>query len=318
MTHRRGPHTSHARALLAPRLASLFVGLPSGCSATAPENLTRVMQGRVLAVVAEPPEVRPGEAARLRAVLAWPIGSTAATFGVDAWHLCSEPRIPGSHGTAPSSCLTTATTPLASDALETTALLPTDACRNFGPDPPPGGFRPQDPDVTGGYYQPIRLDAFGQYWFHFQRLHCPLGNAPTDAAAEFSSTYAANQNPTPSQLTVNGVEFAFDDALFVRELSLADAPFELSLIWHADPRETYPRFNPASRSVEVARETVSVTWLSNAGEVSFEEPNFVSEPNRQAVATWAPGGDVTHAALWSIVRDSRGAAVALRLDAIRP
>jgi hypothetical protein len=270
----------------------------------------------VLAVVAEPPEVYPGETARLQAVVAWPLDSTdASTSGVDVWSYCTEPRVPGTHGTAPGSCLTDSVVLLAGASLDVEALLPTNACRNFGPDPPTDDFRPQDPDVTGGYYQPVRLDAFGQFWFHFQRLRCPLANTPTTIAKQFIDTYTPNKNPTPSQVEVNGSVYPFKGPFHVQ--SFADeASLSVTITWSSDPGETYPHFDPESRELESVREDVQVTWFTNAGELSYEAPNFSSKRSRQALATWAPTGD-GDANLWTVIRDSRGGTVALRLDLVR-
>src|SRR5207253_227540 len=42
------------------------------------------------------------------------------------------------------------------DGATVTATMPAAACATYGPDTPPGGFRPRDPDPSGGYYQPVR------------------------------------------------------------------------------------------------------------------------------------------------------------------
>jgi hypothetical protein len=90
-----------------------------------------------------------------------------------------------------------------------TGTMPSDACRQFGPDvpepmagQPPG--RPVDPDVTGGYYQPVRALAPGVgsdiAVVAETRLQCGLAQASPDVVAAFSQRYHPNTNPLVAAL----------------------------------------------------------------------------------------------------------------------
>lgn len=338
-------------------LGSVLLALLAGaCSSDAPRAPSASTEPRVLVVVAEPAEAHPGEQVSLTAVVAAPLETESAS--VDAWSYCTKPRTPGASGSASAACLTdsvqpepgmtapatpsTATVatatpvvmpppalaPLAGSVQSVTAMLPTDACRNFGPDPPTDDFRPQDPDVTGGYYQPVRLDAFGRIWFHFQRLRCPLGNAPTDIAKEFLENYIANQNPHPTSLTAASettTESSTSPTPLVADLdsSLVDLTWHvpqaaqtlsIRLTWTLDPRETYLRFDPDAHGLVEQREDVTITWITNSGTLTPQPPTFTKEGASAAALLTL---DTTRSSAWAIVRDSRGGSAAVRLDVER-
>jgi hypothetical protein len=91
--------------------------------------------------------------------------------------------------------------------------IPSVACRQFGPDvpepmpnQPPG--RPVDPDVTGGYYQPVRALAPGDgsdiTVVAETRLSCGLAQASPNQVAAFAQTYHPNTNPLVASLGVQG------------------------------------------------------------------------------------------------------------------
>ena len=82
--------------------------------------------------------------------------------------------------------------------------MPGDACKKFGPQPPDvergkPALRPRDPDVTGGFYQPVRakLEASDDEYvaFALERIRCRLANAPADVTAMFNMLSKANTNP---------------------------------------------------------------------------------------------------------------------------
>ncbi len=93
-------------------------------------------------------------------------------------------------------------------------VIPSNACRQFGPDvpepmagQPPG--RPVDPDITGGYYQPVRALALGAAGSNITvvaetRLLCGLALASPDVVAAFNQRYHPNTNPLVASLGVKG------------------------------------------------------------------------------------------------------------------
>ena len=65
-----------------------------------------------------------------------------------------------------------------------------------------GRSAPDDPDGTGGYYQPLRLDLAGaDVAFELARIHCDLPDADATVASAFAAAYRPNQNPVLLPLT---------------------------------------------------------------------------------------------------------------------
>ena len=66
-----------------------------------------------------------------------------------------------------------------------TAPVPADACFLFGPEVSSAELRPRDPDVTGGFYQPMRVSVAGAETtaFGLLRIRCNLGSAGAEAVA---------------------------------------------------------------------------------------------------------------------------------------
>ena len=94
-----------------------------------------------------------------------------------------------------------------------TGVLPTDSCRLFGPNAPaptnsqPAG-RPVDPDPTGGYYQPVRIEvpatstAPASYVVGATRIACGLAGATAAVSSQFEQEYRSNANPAIASVTL--------------------------------------------------------------------------------------------------------------------
>ncbi|HLL22357.1 MAG TPA: hypothetical protein VK427_09510, partial [Kofleriaceae bacterium] len=120
------------------------------CDDTLDQRLAIVDEPRVLAIISEPAEVRPGEPASYRALVVGPDGSIATP---PAWTFCKAPKPVTEDNVVSAACLDAAQLTALGIGETATGTLPADGCLCFGPDVPPGGFRPRDPDPTGGYYQ---------------------------------------------------------------------------------------------------------------------------------------------------------------------
>jgi hypothetical protein len=178
--------------------------------------------------------------------------------------------------------------------------VPLDACSRFGPEPPPGDARPRDADETGGYYQPLRVAAFGTAWLHFERLICNPRNAPADVARELARSYTANRNPTRVTLELSQGGVLVPDAPIS-----AGAELELVLRWAEEDAEPYVRIGPASQQLEPRREELLVSWFGTGG--SFESDRTpaardASHSENRWVAPAQAGSEV----IWAVLRDSRG------------
>src|SRR5262249_28756188 len=155
-------------------------------------------------------------------------------------------------------------------------------------DTPPGDFRPRDPDATGGFYQPVRVDWSGQTSFAFVRLRCGAGRVATDVALEFAARYVPNQNPQPIDLTLD--------------------QGRLAVRWPAGAREPFVRVDPAFERVVEDVEAITVSWLVTAGSVATAR---VAGGEEGAEVEWL---DSAGASAFAVVRDSRGGAAVLVLQ----
>jgi hypothetical protein len=165
---------------------------------------SRVDAPRVLAVVAEPAESRPGTEVIYTALLA--DGSGQRDEGILAWFYCLAQKPLAQLGPVDPQCFDRSAGKLSriGGGLEVRGSVPTNACALFGPNIPapeegeePG--RPVDPDDTGGYKQPVvvgfNAGEGDQLVLYEQRISCDLAGVSAQIAAEYRLRYHANQNP---------------------------------------------------------------------------------------------------------------------------
>ena len=281
----------------------LGLGLGSaGCEAALDQRLAIVHDPRVLAIVAEPAEALPNTPVTYTALVASPDGPVAAT---PSWAFCIAPKPPTEDDVVVPGCLAGDQIVSLGTAPTVTGTLPKDGCLLFGPDTPPGGFRPRGADASGGYYQPVRAvvgdaDAFG-----LSRITCKLPNAPADASRDYQTMYMANANPTLLPLALADASGAVVAATAVP----ADADVTLTAAWPAEAAEAYVSYDPGAEKVVPRREAMRVSWFATDGALPVDA-SAVDEPDATSVTrvttTWhtpaAPGA----AWLWLVLRDSRG------------
>jgi len=272
------------------RRAAIVLALLAGCRPEPGEAPSLVRGVRVLAVRGEPAEAAPGERVTWRVLLAGPDGTPAAPA---QWALCSFPRPLSEPNAVAAACGIDDTRVIAQAATEASAALPADVCQLFGPDTPPGstGLRPRDPDVTGGYYQPVRVTVGGTVAYGFQRIRCNLASAAVDLAREFDARYQRNQNPTltvaPPPVAAPGTTLA------------------LTARWPAEAAENYVYFD--GRALVLRREALRVSWFASAGAFAADRTGAAEDdPATVSDNTWTapdtPG--VVH--FWVVLRDGRG------------
>jgi hypothetical protein len=264
-----------------------------------PDSL--VTSVRVLAVRASPPEVKPGDPAGYTALVVSPDG-TIAEAPID-WGFCRVPKTLTENNIVSTECLgDAAIAPVGGPAPAIGALVPKDACALFGPDTPPGGYRPRDPDITGGYFQPVRARLGGLTAFALERVTCNLPNAAVDVAREFTQRYVANRNPTLAPLTATlAGEAARLDAI------PAGRRVTFHVAWAPEDAETYVRFEPATQSLEDRREALRVSWFATDG--AFDSDRTGSAEDDPATTTdngWTAPAAAGAVHVWVVLRDSRG------------
>ncbi len=259
-----------------------------------------VTSERVLAVRGEPPEAKPGEAVSYTILVASPQGAIAVP--PVNWAFCASPKLLSENNIVSPDCVADAVRPFASGAPAPSANVPDDACAIFGPETPPGGLRPHDPDVTGGFYQPVRAEVDGKIAFGLERVLCHLANASADVAEAFATRYVPNKNPTLGALvaTVDGAPRSLDQLP-------AGKAVRFALSWPAEDAESYVTFDIASQTLLDHREAMRVSWFATGGE--FETDRTGRTETEMIAGTengWTPPADPTQIQLWIVLRDSRG------------
>ena len=259
--------------------------VPLACIPDLPDDTSTVRDARVLAVQATPAEVRPGLDVKLTALV--------AGEGRIAWGLCNVRKPLTELGPVAQVCIDrfalggTEVSRLP-DGREATATIPGDVCRRFGPAAPPADAsgvagRPVDPDLTGGYYQPLMIANEAGTVLAQVRVMCGVTGVPNAESVKFTKGYKSNVNPIV-------------ESIDLPERTARGARIDV----HAtvDAPETYLWANPDTRLVEERRELVTLSWFSTAG--SF------ADVRSEGTNTWTAPDVPGPVRLWIVVRDDRG------------
>jgi hypothetical protein len=259
------------------------------CDSRLDQRLAIIDQPRVLAVIAEPAEARPGAEVSYTAVVASPGGPVAAA---PRWAFCVAPKPPTEDNAISDGCLDDAHLIALGTQPAVTAALPADGCLDFGPETPPGNFRPRDADATGGYYQPIRAEVDGLLAFGLSRITCKLATAPSAVAHDYDLSYVVNHNPMLKPATL--------------PRAAAHTDVTLTASWPADAVETYLYYNPRSQTLVTRREAMRLSWFATGGALAVDASAVdETDPATSVSTTWhTPGAGP--ATLWLVLRDSRG------------
>jgi hypothetical protein len=273
-----------------------------GCQPVLESAPTLIREARVIAVESEPAETEPGTPVTLRALAVSPAGTLSSEML--SWALCSHGRRVAENDSVAAECLqgeapwiaTVADQP-ASEVV--TALIPADACSTFGSEPLPAEpgeppHRPADPDVTGGYYQPVRtsIEAAPGFSFGHVRLRCDLPGASVDLAREYSERYTDNQNPTLLELAGN-------------DSASAGSSIELQASWTAESAEPFVVYDILDNVLRERVEALRVSWFATAG--TFSAPRTEAESGATGVSVvWQAPSQPGVSELWAVLRDDRG------------
>ena len=286
---------------------SVTLLLAVACASVLEDNTPYVTTPRVLAVRVEPAEVLAGEEVHLTALYADATG--ALTTAPLDWSFCVTPKPLAELGPVASSCLTPGSEDLAEvgSGIDVTGLVPTDACSLFGPNPPPpvdgaAAGRPADPDVTGGFYQPVIAfagdGAEGNATFAQVRVRCGLANVSQETYIAWNTSYRSNERPSVASVAlVRGADetpIAADGTGAVSVTAREEVSFKVSwpecpsagvcgdgvcssdedvTICEADcaapvgcrGAESYVVYNPETGLLDPRREGISATWFATGG-----------------------------------------------------
>jgi hypothetical protein len=260
-----------------------------------------ITSSRVLGVKSEPAEAKPGTSPVFSALLASPSNTDLAAL--IHWRFCSAPKSPSEDNVVSSACLDASSLVDAGAGPSIVAAIPRDACSLFGPSSPPGSFRPRDPDETGGYYQPLRLDVSGaDPTFHLVRVRCDLADASFDIATEFAAAYVANSNPhlLPLAASMDGQSVTLDAVP-------TGARIELRVSWSAADVESYAYFDRSTQTIATKREAMRVAWFASSGSLATESTGRnEAESATTTTNVWSAPSYPGTTRLWLVLRDSRG------------
>ena len=292
------------RALLALGLLSLgSVGGPAACRPELGPRESLVTTTQVLAVRGEPPEAAPGEAVSYSLLVATPDGPRRAPLA--SWAYCTSPKLLTENGAASAACLGDAAAPLAESAATVEAAMPANACATFGPEVASADLRPRDPDVSGGFYQPVRVTVAGGepiVAVGLERIACRLANASDVVTADFAQRYVKNTNPELASVAaaVNGNAVALDAIPRGGRVTLRAS-------WSDRSPERYVAYDPRTRSIADRRESLRVSWFATDG--TFESDRTGRGEDELETFTenaWNAPGEAKEVHLFVVLRDDRG------------
>ncbi len=240
-------------------------------------------------------------------------------------------------------CLTTTSADIVEigASVVATATMPTDACRNFGPDvpsPKPGESqgRPVDPDPTGGYYQPLRLLFASEIDIGQSRVSCGLAGASLADSATYRAQYHANRNPSvldvssdagsisqdPSAPTTMAIGAtvtltaswptcpttdACGDGICGADESQTTCPVDCTNPVGCAGAERYVNYDTLGHAIVIARETMRVAWFVTAGSMQSDGTgrdgtDFATTTSD--VLTLPTTATAIHG--WAVIHDDRG------------
>ena len=278
------------------RRAFCLLALTCACRPDFGEPASHVTGPRILAVRANPPEAAPGATVRLEALAVTPAGTEAAP--PIRWDFCSSPKPLTENDVVGPDCFAGAVRPIG-DGPAIDGSIPNDACLLFGPETPqpvPGQppFRARDPDVTGGYYQPVRLRLGGEDAIGLPRVTCNLVQASADIARDYRQRYRANVNPTLAQVEVPATV-------------APGARVTLRASWPSASAETFVVYDVTRQALVEQRESLRVSWFASAGSFRSESTGRAADEQETSTSNdWTAPAATGPVQLWVVLRDSRG------------
>jgi hypothetical protein len=311
------------RTLIVAIAAGAIALVVAACKPALDDTVSIVTVARVLAVRTDPAEAAPKASVTYSALVVDPSG-TLHDAPLD-WAFCNLRKPLAELGPVSPFCMTRDGFFLAELGAGTsvTATISDTACRAFGPDvpvPDPGqpAGRPVDPDLTGGYYQPLRLVLSGAggdvFTLERSRIACGVVGATAEQLSDFAKRYRPNVNPGVDALVGDGVALVAEGGGTPGRLA-AGARVTLRASWAAceDPTksctgsETYPLFDLASRAIVDQREAIHVAWFATGGAFDADHTGRdSSDPTPFSENGWVAPSQQGTVHLWIVLRDERG------------
>lgn len=302
-----------------------FLAASLGCAPDLTVHASKITAARVIAVRSDPAEARPGATVTLTAFVAGARGAVAVT-----WRACEVPRSTSESATVSARCLDDDAGALAAlaEGATTTAAVPGDACMRVGPQTPPAGqdalrTRAPDPDITGGWQLPIRLDLRAgddrETMFARLRVRCQPPDVPGATAQGYALRYRDNRNPALSGVyaVIDGATRELPraaDGEDTRPLALGDArEVGVLALWDEAASERYVRVDPVTRGLDERSEALEVAWFTDGGWFTRDR-TAPDASGTAAVNVLHLDAGVTRARVWVVLRDERGGVDVARLE----
>jgi len=282
----------------------LLAAVLGGCKPDLEAPLSIISSARVIAVKAEPPEASPATAVTYRALVVSGAGEIASP--ALQWSHCLSPKPLTENNVVSTACLTASGQPFGDPSGTATAPIPTEACRLFGPDVPPAiagepPFRPRDPDITGGYYQPVRVELEGQVSFAMERLRAtspaPPSTWPWSTADATPRTETRRCRPSRRQSTVAPW----------RSISSRRPAHDARRGLVGRVRRDIPRLRCSERRAGRAPRVDARVVVCDAGEFETEHCGSTEDDLAlQCVTVWTAPAVPGRVQFWVVLRDCRG------------
>ncbi len=221
-----------------------------------------------------------------------------------SWAWCATSKSLLENGAVSRACVGKGVRPIAEGLATISAATPTDACALFGPEVTSADLRPRDADVTGGFYQPLRVTLFAagdvNVAFGLQRIRCAAAGISAEATGELSARYVPNRNPVLS---------FFGASRGGAPLMLDQVPrrtrIDLRVAW--DHAETYVVFDRSTTTVAARREAIRVSWFTTRGAFTSDRTGRdEGELDTFSDNVWTSPAEAGTSHLYVVVRDARG------------
>jgi len=272
----------------------------AACSPTFTDRPSLISGPRLLAVRGEPAEARSGDTVAYELLVADADASKAQ------WQYCNTPKPLDENNIVATGCLD-GQLPAIGTGSRVSAVLPANACQLFGPDPPPPvqgkpPLRPRDPDVSGGYYQPVRIQVGGVTGFGLERITCNLASAGAEISIDFARRYTANLNPVLMGVSPTAPVQAGQSVT-------------LTASWTPESAEKYPVYDLAALALVDHREALRVSWFATAGAFEHDTTGRGEEELETfADNRWTAPKQTGMVTMWVVLRDSRGGVAWIERD----
>lgn len=268
----------------------LFALVAAACVPDLGARDSLVTENTILAVRGEPPEATPGTSVHYDVLVATPDGPAAFPA---QWGYCTTGKLLVENGSVSGACERNAVNVVGEGPPQVDATVPANACTVFGPLVTTQDQRPRDPDITGGYYQPIRVISGGKMGFGFERVDCGAITAPIDVVEDYKNRYHANTNPTLDPI--------------VPPPAARGSHIVLRASWPATAVETFPVYDAASRVLVDHRESMRVSWFTTAG--TFDDDRTGRDETETELFTengWTAPATAQTVHFFVVLRDQRG------------